>query len=140
MVPKNSVVNIDGISHWRCSMKKGALKHFAKFIGKHQCQSLFFNKKETLVQVFSFEFCGIFKNTYFTEHLRITAAVRFWTSTSFKIMTCIVEGMDNILMFFFFSGSNAQIGLVSAAFTAAFVVIIMLAYAVYHLHNAKKNT
>ena len=26
-------------------------------------------KKETLVQVFSCEFCEIFKNTYFTEHL-----------------------------------------------------------------------
>ena len=25
-------------------MKKGALKHFAKFTGKHLCQSLFFNE------------------------------------------------------------------------------------------------
>ena len=104
MVPENSVVNIDGISHRRCSMKKGALKHFAEFIGKHQCQSLFFNKKETLVQLFSFEFWEIFRNTYFTEHLRITASVRFWTSTSFKIMTCIAGGMDNkyIDVFLFF--------------------------------------
>ena len=29
---------------WRCSIKKGALKHFAKFTGKHLCQSFFFNK------------------------------------------------------------------------------------------------
>ena len=27
-------------------------------------------KKEALVQVFSCEFCEIFKNTFFTEHLR----------------------------------------------------------------------
>ena len=31
-------------SHRRCSINKGVLKHFAKFKGKHLCQSLFFNK------------------------------------------------------------------------------------------------
>ena len=31
-------------SHRRCSVKKGVLKNFAKFTGKHLCQSLFFNK------------------------------------------------------------------------------------------------
>ena len=31
-------------SHRRCSIKKYALKNFAKFTGKHLCQSLFFNK------------------------------------------------------------------------------------------------
>ena len=42
------------------------------------CQSLFFNKVaglETLTQVFSCEFCKIFKSTYFTEHLRMIASV-----------------------------------------------------------------
>ena len=29
---------------WRCSLKKGVLRNFAKFTGKHLCQSLFFNK------------------------------------------------------------------------------------------------
>ena len=33
-----------------------------------------FIKKETLAEVFSFEFCEIFKNTFFTEHLRATAS------------------------------------------------------------------
>ena len=68
-------------------LKKGALKNFVKFAGKHLCQALFLNKvaglrldasnfikKETLAQVFSCEFCEIFKNTYFTEHLRMTAS------------------------------------------------------------------
>ena len=32
-----------------------------------------FIKKETLAQVISSEFCEIFKNTFFTEHLRATA-------------------------------------------------------------------
>ena len=41
--------------------KKGVVRRFAKFTGKCLCQSLFF-KKETLAQVFSSEFCEIFKN------------------------------------------------------------------------------
>ena len=34
-----------------------------------------FVKKETLTQVFSCEFCKIFKNTFFAEHLRTVASV-----------------------------------------------------------------
>ena len=34
------------------------------------------NKKETLAQVFSCEFCEISKNTFFTEHLWATAFIR----------------------------------------------------------------
>ena len=51
-------------------------------IGKHLCRSLFLiklqasvcnlKKKEALAQVASWEFCEIFKSTYFTEHLRAT--------------------------------------------------------------------
>ena len=68
-----------GSSHKKCSVKKGVLKNFAKFSGQHLCQSLFFHKvsgpstflqKETLAKVFSCEFFEIFKNTFFTEHLR----------------------------------------------------------------------
>ena len=72
-------------NHRRCSVKKGVLRNFAKFTGKHLCQSLFFNqvaggtcnliKKETLAQVFSCEFCEIFKNTFFTEHVWATASL-----------------------------------------------------------------
>ena len=57
-------------SHQRCYIRKGVLRNFTKFTGKHLYQSLFFNKvagvkKETLVQVFSCEFCKISKNTFF---------------------------------------------------------------------------
>ena len=31
-------------SHRRCSVRKIVLRNFAKFTGKHLCQSLFFNK------------------------------------------------------------------------------------------------
>ena len=41
--------------------KKGFLKNFAKFTEKHLCQSLLF-KKVTLAQVFSCEFCEVFKS------------------------------------------------------------------------------
>ena len=65
-------------SHFRNSCpemfcKKGVLRNFAKFTGKHLCQSLFFNscrpqvcnfiKNETLAQVFSSEFSEISENT-----------------------------------------------------------------------------
>ena len=54
-------------SHQRCSMKKGVLKKFANYAGKHLC----------LGQVFSCEFSEISKNTSFTEYLWRTASVLF---------------------------------------------------------------
>ena len=68
------IVTIRRSSHWRCSIKKGVPRNFAKFTRKHLCQSLFnVFKKETLIQVFSCEFREIFKNTFFTKHLQATA-------------------------------------------------------------------
>ena len=56
----------------------------AKFTEKHLCQSLFFNKvagldcnfskKETLAQVFSYEFCEISKNTFFYRTPQVAAS------------------------------------------------------------------
>ena len=69
-------------SHRRCSVGEGVLRNFAKFLGKHLCQSFFFEKvaglrkKETLTRVFSCEFCEIFKNTFFTEHIRAALSMR----------------------------------------------------------------
>ena len=56
-------------------MKKGVLKSLAKFTGKHLCQSLFFNKKGILEQVFSCEFLQIF-SPFSPFHLWTTASVR----------------------------------------------------------------
>ena len=60
------------------------LKKFAKFTGKHLCQSLFFDKvagsacnfirKEILTRVFSYEFCQISKSTFLTEHFQTTGS------------------------------------------------------------------
>ena len=63
---------------------RAVLKNFAKFTGKHLCQSLFFNKvtvlacnftkKEALAQMFSCEFCEIFKNTFFYRKPLVAAS------------------------------------------------------------------
>ena len=58
--------------------KKGVLKNFAIFKGKYLCQSLFLSRnfiKETLAHRFPCEFCKIFKNTFFTEHLWMTTSI-----------------------------------------------------------------
>ena len=64
--------------------KKGVLRNFKKFAGKHLCQRLFFNKvadlawpatllkKESLAQVFSCEFFEISKNKQFWFYERST--------------------------------------------------------------------
>ena len=72
-------------SHQRCFVEIGILKNFPKFTGKHLRQSLFCNKiaglrsatllKETLAQAFSYEFCEIFKNTFFHETPLVAASV-----------------------------------------------------------------
>ena len=66
--------------------KKGIIKNFTKFTGKHLCQRLFFNKvaglrpgtcnfikKKTLAQVFYCQFCEIFKNAFFYRTPPVTA-------------------------------------------------------------------
>ena len=59
-------------SHRMCSVRKGVLRNFSTFTGKHLCQGPFFNKvrpqpatllKKRLAQVFSCEFCKISRNT-----------------------------------------------------------------------------
>ena len=74
--------------------EKGVLRNFAKFTGKHLCQSLFINKvaggacnfikKETLTQVFSCEFCEISKNTLFYRTPLVTASVMIFISRIFE--------------------------------------------------------
>ena len=85
-----SKLNIHRGRHYRCSIKKGVLRNFANFTGKHLCKSLLFKKlaglachfieKVTLAQVFSCEYCEICKSTFFTEHL--------WTAASLRKYMC----------------------------------------------------
>ena len=50
--------------------KIGVLKNFANFTGKHLCWSVFLINLEAFSQLFSCKICKIFKNTFFTKHLR----------------------------------------------------------------------
>ena len=60
--------------------KKEVLRNFAKFAGKHLCQSLFFNKVGTLFKkrlwhrCFPVNFGKFLRTPYFTEHLQTTAS------------------------------------------------------------------
>ena len=66
-------------------MKKGVLKNFTKFTGKHLCQSLLFNKVGGLTPVTLFKkrlwhrcflvnFMKFLRTPSFTKHLRTTAS------------------------------------------------------------------
>ena len=79
-------VNNDSLEDKKCHrstcsqvfFKISVLKNFATFKGQHlRWESIFKNvagvqlyEKKTSAHVFSYEYCQIFKNTYFTEHLR----------------------------------------------------------------------
>ena len=77
MVPRITISSI----HQSCSKKEHVLKNAATFTGNTCARVYFlveaynFIKKDTLAQVFSFEFLEIIKNTFFTEHLWTTASV-----------------------------------------------------------------
>ena len=62
-------------SHTEVFCKRGVLKNVTKFIGKHLCQSLFFNKvavskPATLLKRDPGTGVFLFKNAFFTEHFR----------------------------------------------------------------------
>ena len=72
-------------SHLRSSVKKGILKisrssqentcvGVSILINWHSSGLQLYQKKETPTQVFSVEFSEIFKNTFYSEHLRTTAS------------------------------------------------------------------
>ena len=68
-------------SHLRCSVRKGVLRNFAKFTGKHLCESLFFNKisglrpailfkKRFWHRYFPVNFSKSLTTPFLTKHLR----------------------------------------------------------------------
>ena len=54
--------------------KKGILRDFAKFTGKHLCQGLFLDK-DILTQMFFVEFCEIYKNIFLHRTPPVAARV-----------------------------------------------------------------
>ena len=88
-------------SHQKFPVRKGVLRNFAKFKGKHLYQSFFFNKvaglrpatlfkKETLAQVFSCEFSEIFKNAFFQRTPPVAASeIRKTTLSLLLTLLCL---------------------------------------------------
>ena len=58
-----------------------------------------FFKKESLAQVFSCEFCEIFKNIFFTEHLRVTASGNSIVHVQLSLFIILI--VDSSLPFLF---------------------------------------
>ena len=58
--------------------KKAVLKNLEIFTGKHLCRSFFLIKllyqKKDPTQMFACEYCEIFKNIYFEEHIGMNAS------------------------------------------------------------------
>ena len=77
---------VETLSHLRCSVGEGVFKSFTKFAGKHLCQSFLLKKR--LAQVFSCEFCEIFKNTFFyrTPQVAVSAQVVFGKCWEWKLI------------------------------------------------------
>ena len=91
----NDVKETDRSSRPEVFCKKGVLRNFAKFTGKHLCQSLFFNKvaglrpstllkKRLWHRCFPFNFFEIFKNTFF---YRTPLVAAFKQKTNLKLKT-----------------------------------------------------
>ena len=70
--------------------KKGVLRNFTKFSGKHLCQNLFFNKvaglrpatllkKNLWHSCFPVNFAKFLRTAFLTEHLRVAVYVYFMT-------------------------------------------------------------
>ena len=90
-------LNITRQSHRRCSVKRGVLKNFANFTGKHLCWRLFL----TMLQSFSpatflkrdsnpgvlLRSLEHFQNTYSEEPLRTTASVSRFASSALNVRT-----------------------------------------------------
>ena len=66
--------------------KKGVLRKFAKFTGKHVCQPATLFKKETLAQVFSSQLCEISRNT-FPFHCSYSVSIVDFEQANFRWVT-----------------------------------------------------
>ena len=76
-------------SHQKCSIKKVFLK-ISQNSQENTCARVSFSKKETLTQAFSCEFLEIFKNTFFTKHLPMTATEKSnWKSKSHEVSSTV---------------------------------------------------
>ena len=79
-------------SHQRCSMKKGILKNFTKFTGKHLCQSLFFNNVAGLRPATLFQ--RKLLHSCFPVNFAKFSRTFFLQNTSGQLILCFMEFSD----------------------------------------------
>ena len=88
-------------SHQRCSVRKGALRKFVKFTGKHLCQGLLFNKVAGLRSVtllknrlchrcFPVNFAK-FPRTPFSQNTSGRLLLYFWLTVPYKLMRLLTK-------------------------------------------------
>ena len=121
--------------------KKVVLRNFVKFTGKHLCQKLFI-KKESLAQVFSCEFCKIFKNNFFLQNtsaacfcpwivffeisfnncvwvvryqIKVTNKVTMTTSSSCGVLVYLLFESETVFRYWFHCAKNETVDLVTFA-------------------------
>ena len=80
-----------------------------------------FIKKETLAQVFPCEFCEIFKNTFFTEHLWTTASVKTKLKSSPNLLVLSWNGMKKLSQALFVRSGLRTKGLISTTSEDLFI-------------------
>ena len=95
-------------SYRRWSVRKGVLRNFAKFTGKHLCQSLFFNKVAGLIDLLPLEcvymrvfFKSVYDQSLLTVFIKypeiklIAAVISLWffdrNQISFWVIKCDVN-------------------------------------------------
>ena len=86
-------------------MKKGVLEISQNLQEKTCTRVIFLNEvaacrpatllKKRLTQVFSCEFCEIFKNTFFTEYLWTTASIIIWIFTEICLVILSTRFLAN---------------------------------------------
>ena len=69
----------------------GSVENVFLVVSQNSQENIKKEKKETLAQVFSCEFCKIYRNTFFTEHLRATASAFIFSTSAFFLIRLSFE-------------------------------------------------
>ena len=81
-------------SHQRCSIKTVVLKNFAIFTGSTRAGLQTFNfvikRLQHRMQLFSCEYCEVFKNTYFEKHLWMATSVFNTSKVDCELGTVVI--------------------------------------------------
>ena len=124
---KNSILLIDRSSCQEVFCKKGILRNFAKFTGKHLCQSFLFNsvaslrpatllKKRLWHRCFPQNFSKFLGTPFLTEHLRwlfLDRLQQMQETEAFITVKDNKEGFPHTLSFRLINPSKFDIGKIS---------------------------